>query len=85
MIQLGRFISLILFLTMAGALSGPAGWAETGTSDLGAVRQDARCAWYGNCGYGERDWATLPVHDLVAILSICAEVTYTGCPMIKRS
>jgi protein-disulfide isomerase len=40
MIQLGRFVSTILFLFMAGALSGPAGWAETGTSDLGAVQQD---------------------------------------------
>jgi protein-disulfide isomerase len=40
MIQHRRFISVILFLTMAGALPGPAGLAETGTGDLGAVRQD---------------------------------------------
>ena len=40
MIQLGLFISAILFLIMAAALPGPAGLAETGTSDLGAVRQD---------------------------------------------
>jgi len=40
MIQLGRFISAILFLIMAGALPGSAGLAETGTSDLGVVRQD---------------------------------------------
>ena len=40
MTQLERFISAILFLIITGALSGPAGWAETGTGDLGAVRQD---------------------------------------------
>lgn len=40
MTQGGRFISAILFLAMAGALSDPLGLAETGTSDLGAVRQD---------------------------------------------
>jgi len=40
MIQLGRFITVILFLAMAGALPCSAGSAEIGTSDLGAVRQD---------------------------------------------
>lgn len=40
MIQRRRFISVILFLALACALPGPAGWAETGTSDLGAVRQE---------------------------------------------
>jgi len=40
MIQRRRFNSVILFLALACALPGSAGWAETGTSDLGAVRQD---------------------------------------------
>jgi protein-disulfide isomerase len=40
MTQRRRFITAILFLAVVVALPGPAGLAETGTGDLGAVRQD---------------------------------------------